>query len=120
MITWNAKLSNGHAMSGLVDDGSWKTVQAKLDTEHIRIVSLKLLGAGTGAIDDNCDGYFIGQKIMAQAFTGEFRDMVGVGYWKKHSNMVRIKWYNKNDFNLITSEAKPVSECGFLFVKNPS
>lgn len=119
VITWEATLSDGRSISGPVENGSWKLVQAKLDAENVRLVSLKLLGAGIGSIDSNCDGYFIGQRIMAQAFSGSIREMVGIGYWKKNSNVVRIKWYNRSNLDLMTVEAKPVSECGRMLVKNP-
>jgi hypothetical protein len=44
--------------------------------------------------------------------------MVGIGYWRKHESVVRIKWYNADNMELIKTEAQPVNEIKQALIKN--
>lgn len=120
MVKYTLKLDNKDVLTGQTDDGSWGKLQEYLNQTNRKIVSLKIDNEfGSGFIDNDCDGYFIGNKSIAVMGAGGV-DMVGIGYWKKNDPNVHILWYDKSFMNLITSEARSVESCGFFFVKNPN
>jgi hypothetical protein len=119
MVKWTA-LTVSDTFEGYTDDGSWRELGKRLGDEwHHTIVSLSLSGANAGAtIDSNADGYYIGNKVIAIfPFTQQI-DLCGIGYWKKHENVVRIKWYRKDTMELVFTEAKPTNECEGFLIKN--
>jgi hypothetical protein len=110
--------SYGYMYTGLVDDRSWASVKDKFNQEEY-IVSLRLDGdQGSATIDDNKDGYFLGNKMIASMQGGFQVNLVGIGYWTKNEETARIKWYNSDTMQLMFTEARPTEECGFFLIRN--
>lgn len=124
MVKWNAivqseLLGRNEEYEGQIDDGSWLKFPEVLRKGDMKIISLQLLGdSGGGKIDSNADGYFIGNKVIALMPSTVQIELVGIGYWKKHESVARIKWYNKHTMELMYTEARNLNECGFCLIKN--
>lgn len=119
MVRWTAKLSNGEDRMGYTDNGSWKTLKPYLDKNNLKILELEISNkSGVGRIDKNCDGYFIGNKIIAVLNQPGQETFVGIGYWRKNEDVVRIKWYDAETMELKNTEARKLEETGISLVKN--
>lgn len=118
-VIWKAFLSNGDTVEGKTDDGSWNNVRYKLLNDGTKIKSLEIHNnIGSGRIDDNCDGYLIGNKAVAIMPSDTNIVLVGIGYWKQNESVARIKWYRADSMELVFTEARPINECGFFLIKN--
>ncbi len=117
MVKWFAVLSDGNAMEGSVDDGSWRDLRLKL--EGRKIVKLHIFNESNDSqIDQNKDGYFVGNKIITGMGCPQL-DFVGIGYYQRHDDMARIKWHDAKTLDLIFTEARKADECGFSLITNP-
>jgi hypothetical protein len=120
MVKWEATLANGQVLSGISDDGSWRSVGSRVASAKSKLVGLVVSTKdGTGTIDANSDGYFLGNKIIASLPAFMEIKLIGIGYWKKYDDMVRIKWYDIDNMSLFETEARPIKDCGSALVKNP-
>lgn len=118
MNKWYAQLSDGTTKSGTTLDGSWRNMQQWISDSHLSIVSFYIQNETNRVnIDKGCSGYFLGNKTIAHIPQGSI-NLVGIGYWKSHSNMVRIKWCNSNTLELVSTEARPVESSKLFLVKN--
>jgi hypothetical protein len=119
MVKYHCKLSDGSSITGRTD-GDWLKTKEYLLESKKQIVALSISNAhGGGNIDPNCDGYFIGNKSIATMPSGISVDLVGIGYWRKHDNTVRIKWYNAQTMELMHTEARTPEEAGLSLIRNP-
>lgn len=120
MVKWIAKLSNNEEESGAVTDGSWKLIKQTIhQSNDLQITELSIANdIGSGTIDKNCDGYFIGNKSIALLGSSGKIELVGIGYWKKNEDVVRVKWYHKDSMRLFMTEAKPLKDCDLFLIKN--
>jgi hypothetical protein len=117
MVRWEATLDDGTKESGETCGGSWQNLSANLNKR--KIVALNIGNEyGVSDIDNNADGYFIGNKLFAIMPDNFQMDFVGIGYWRKNDNAVRIKWHNPITMELLTTEAKNISECNLTLIKN--
>jgi hypothetical protein len=115
MTKWFAVLSDGNAFEGGVDDGSWRKLKLTIDGRRIERLHI-FNDQAAGRIDDNKDGYFIGNKIIGGLGQSITIHLCGIGYYQKHDNIVRIKWYDKQTMELQQTEARPAEECGFSLI----
>jgi hypothetical protein len=119
MVRWNITFNDGTNLTGMTDDGSWKLVPDFINRKNLKIVSMNIGNDfGIGRIDNNCDGYYLNNKIIAIMQSKQQVRMVGIGYWRKHESVVRIKWYNADNMELIKTEAQPVNEIKQALIKN--
>ncbi len=108
-VYWHATLSDGQKISGTTEDGSWTILKANLANR--KITSLYIDSQiGTGKIDDNRDGYFISNRVVTAVGGSSSIYLVGIGYWRKDDEFVRIKWYRRDNMQLATTEARPLTE----------
>jgi hypothetical protein len=120
MVNWIATLSNDELLSGSNEDGSWKNVANYLKDNNLKIKYFRIENQqGTGVIDSNCDGYFLGNKVISTFPFGNSIDLIGIGYWRRNDNCVRILWYSAQSMQLISTEPRELEDCGFFLVKNP-
>lgn len=115
MVYWHLQLNDDTSVKGSSEDGSWKRIP---DSVKAKVVGMKIYNDQAGAtIDKNCSGYFFGRKIIADIKTGQQQEYVGIGYWKKHEKVARVKWYNAKTMELLKVQVKPLSKCGFCLIK---
>lgn len=118
MLSFEGKLESGDTFNGSCDDGSWKKI-AQLVAEGDKVVGLSIFNDHGGAtIDENCDGYLICRKHVADIMSGNQQGLVGIGYWKDPDPMARIKWYDEDSMELQYTEARPIDQCGFFLIRN--
>lgn len=110
-----AILNDGHGIEGGIDDGSWRKLKVTLGSRRIERLHI-FNDQNTGKIDDNKDGYFIGNKIITGLAQPTSLHLCGIGYYQKHDDTVRIKWYKKDTMELVETEARPSGECGFSLI----
>lgn len=103
-VFWEATVPGRDRYSDSMENGSWRSFNKNIIC--LRIFSDK----GQGKIDDFKDGYFICNKCIC-VIGGDSLELAGIGYWTKGDPMVRIKWYNKEDMQLHSTEARPKEEC---------
>lgn len=116
MVKWTATVITGMTYSGDTEDGSWRTFSNDVKDQ---IISLRIDNAMAGAtIDDNKDGYLIANKVIAAIQGGMQAKLVGIGYWDKPADVVRIKWYLASSMELQFTEARPTELCGLFLIKN--
>lgn len=117
---WSVLLSDGTSLSGTTEDGSWKQLENKLNSSGLFVKSIKVYNDyGAISTDDNADGYFLGLKVVAHMIPlAQQEDYIGLGYWKKSDNKVRILWYDKRTLECKYNEARDAKDCGFFLVKN--
>lgn len=121
MVKWKVSLTNDKLVptEGLVNDGSWLKLSSSVSDGSCSILSMQLLGDHAGAsIDSGCDGYFLGNKIIAMMPSSNQVELVGIGYWRREEPVARIKWYNSNTMELVFTEARPIIQCGFFLIQN--
>lgn len=110
-ISWNCKTSDGSILGGFTDDGSWRELKNAILTKKTKVISLNIRNKHGGAtIDDNADGYFIANKMLAK-MGGSVNEYIGIGYWRSHEDVVRIKWYDSNTMELWANETRHLNEC---------
>ena len=122
MVNWEAQTSKGYIFTGLVDDSSWidfkNTLYARRD-EVGKVKSLKIFGTlGAATIDNDKDGYFLGNKILTALQGGATLELVGIGYWSKSDNVVRVKWYKTSTMELAVTEGRPLETSEFFLIRN--
>lgn len=115
MATWFAVLSDGNAFEGGTEDGSWRKLKITIGDRKIQRLHI-FNDQGEGHIDDNKDGYFIGNKVITGLGQPVTINLVGIGYYQKHDDTVRIKWYDKNTMELKQTEARSPQKCGFSLI----
>ena len=114
---WEVELNTGAKIAGSLDDGSWKRIKGTLNDGE-KICGLRIYNQyGSHTIDKNCDGYFLG-RFCSAPLMGEPTLQVGIGYWRKHEPVARIKWYQFPSMNLNRVEVRSIENCGFCLVKN--
>jgi len=110
-ISWNCTTLNNEILGGFTDDGSWIDLKNRIKNNNDKIVEINIRNINGGAtIDRNADGYFIANKLIAK-LGGPTQEYIGLGYWKKHQNVVRIKWYDKTTMSLCFNEVRDLQEC---------
>jgi hypothetical protein len=118
-IYWEAILNNGIINSGLVNDGSWRQLKTFVQKNGIKIQQFRLHSIiAESNVDQDADGYFLGNKVIASIESDKQFEMVGIGYWKKDDPMVRIIWHDSNTMDVVETEGRSVEDCGFLLLKN--
>lgn len=121
MIEWVANTSDGSEHRGTTEDGSWRKLQRELEHLYeIQVESLMLHkeGAADARIDDEQAGYFIGNKVIAALGQSGQISLVGIGYIPWSKDVVRIKWYNANNMELVMVEARPIKDAESFLIKN--
>jgi hypothetical protein len=119
MVTWHAILSNGQEKSGTNEDGSWLRLKADIDRYDDKIISVKLTGNGEISTDKNRDGYFLGNKVIRQiAANSKELHLVGLGYYSRSEDAVRIIWCKADTMETLETEVRSREKAGSFLIEN--
>jgi hypothetical protein len=123
VINWCVRFSDGRALTGSVEDGSWKNIIQELDKKkHLRIDNFYVNKDDRAmvAVDSDSIGYFLCNKESRNIFGGSTKvnKLLGVGSVLSDNRTVLIRWYDKENLAVVEEEKRGIPQCVPFLAKN--